>query len=89
MSKRRDLSTSEKNELLKRYDSFGKISQREAAAKLEISQPLLCKILKNRYEIEVASLNNENTNRKRKRCGKDEEVEKTLKKWFTDVRECV
>ena len=76
-----------KKNLLKKYDSFGKISQRAAATKLEISQPLLCKLLKNRYEIETACLENANVDRKRKRGGKDEEVGSTLKKWFSDVRE--
>lgn len=83
MSKRRDLSLGEKNELLKRYDALPKMSQREAADKLSISQPLLCKFLKKRDTIQAACLNNGNTNRKRKRCGKDEEVEMALKEWFT------
>ena len=40
-NKRRcDLSVAEKIELLKTYDQLPKMSQREAAMKLEISQPL-------------------------------------------------
>ena len=52
-----------------------RITQREAASKLNISQPLLNKLLKKRGEIEVSIISNENISRKRKRCGKDSEVE--------------
>lgn len=87
MSKRRDLSEREKADLLKSYDDLPqKMSQRAAADKLGISQPLLCKLLKNRNEIESSLMNNENASRKRKRCGKDEDVEQALKEWFTKVR---
>ena len=44
-------------------------------------------MLKNRHEIETAVLNNESCTRKRKRCGKDEDVERALKKKFTSARE--
>lgn len=53
MSKRRDLSDQEKADLLKSYDDLPqKTNQRDDAKKLGISQPLLCKLLKNRNEIE-------------------------------------
>ena len=58
-----------------------------AATKLGIAQSSLNKLLKSRNEIESAIVENENKNRKRKRCGKDEDVEKTLKKWFIEVRD--
>lgn len=87
MSKRRDLSDQEKADLLKSYDDLPQITnQRDDAKKLGISQPLLCKLLKNRNEIEKSLMNNENISRKRKRCGKDEDVEEALKQWFTKVR---
>ena len=35
---------------------------------------------------EKIEVTNGNVQRKRKRCGKDEQVEQALKKWFTDVR---
>lgn len=87
MSHRRDLSNKEKADLLKSYDELPqKMSQRDAAQQLGISQPLLCKLLKNRKIIDTSLLENENSSRKRKRCGKDEDVELALKEWFTKVR---
>ena len=44
--KRIDLSLQEKRKILERYDKLPKMSQRNAAVHLKISQPLLCKILK-------------------------------------------
>lgn len=86
LNKRRDLTDAERREILRQYDELPKVSQREAAERLKISQPLLCKILKKRNEYEEAAVNNENPSRKRKRCGKDNEVEVALKKWFVQVR---
>ncbi|GBM02649.1 hypothetical protein AVEN_258951-1 [Araneus ventricosus] len=63
------------------------MSQRNVAAQLKISQPLLCKILKNRQDLLRRAKENENTDCKRNRCGKDEKVLKSLKLWFTNVRE--
>jgi hypothetical protein len=85
--RRHDLTVREKFNLLEKYDELPKTSQTQAANKLGISQPLLCKILKQRYDIETSILNNETVTRKRKRCGKDEAVEKALKEWFERVRE--
>ncbi|CAI6359013.1 unnamed protein product [Macrosiphum euphorbiae] len=62
------------------------MSQRQAAYKLNVSQSLLGRMLKSRKEIENASLENVNSNRKRKRVGKEEEVEEALKQWFTKVQ---
>ena len=57
MSKGCDLSNIEKFNIVQEYDSYRKsdlqISQRQAANKLGISQPLLNKILKHRNEIET------------------------------------
>ena len=63
------------------------MSQRNAAVELKVSQPLLCKILKNREDIEKKCSLNENRNGKRNRCGNDQEFETALKLWFTNVRE--
>jgi flagellar motor switch protein FliG len=63
------------------------MSQRSAAVRLKISQPLSCKILKNRSDIETSALANENTDRKRARSGKESQVESTLNIWFSYVRE--
>lgn len=84
---RRDLSVKNKFDILQQYDQLPKMSQREAAAKLGISQPLLNKLLKDRVSLENAYLTNDNVSRKRKRGGKDEEVEAALLKWFTHARE--
>jgi len=46
-------------------------------------------MLKSRQEIENASLENVNSNLKRKRVGKEEENKEALKQWFTKVREKV
>ena len=86
MKKRRDLSIKEKVTILKSYDKLPKMGQLEAAAKLKISQPLLCKILKNRSSLEMNIKENQNLLCKRRRTGKDTEVESALKLWFTDVR---
>jgi flagellar motor switch protein FliG len=66
---------------------LSKISQRIAAVLLKISQPILCKILKNRSDIDTSALTNENTDRKRARWWKDSQVESVLKIWFSHVRE--
>ena len=87
MNKWKDLTLSEKQELLKKYDSLPKCTQREAAPNLEISQPLLRKLLKSRLEIETACVENGSKSRKRKRCGKDKDVEKILNKLFVEVRD--
>ena len=50
LSKQRDLTAEEKLELLKEYDKLQPASQSDAAAQLKISQPLLCKLLKNRQK---------------------------------------
>jgi hypothetical protein len=69
------------------YDKLPKMSQCSAAVRLKISQPLLCKILKNRSDIETSARTNENTDRKRAHLGKDSQVESALKIWFSNVHE--
>ena len=56
--KRKDLSLQEKQRILKCYDKLPKMSQHSAAVHLKISQPLLCKILTNRQDIETSTLTN-------------------------------
>jgi hypothetical protein len=63
------------------------MSQRNAAVRLKILQLRLCKILKNRPDIETLALNYENTDRKRARSGKDSQDESALKIWLRNVRE--
>jgi hypothetical protein len=49
--KRKDLSLQEKQIILECYNKLLKVSQRSAVVILKISQPLLCKILKNKSDI--------------------------------------
>jgi hypothetical protein len=85
--KRKNLSLQEKQRIVECYDKLPKMSQRSEAVHLKFSQPLLCKILKNRSDTETSALTNENTDRKRARSGKDSPVESALKVWFSNVRE--
>jgi predicted DNA-binding protein (UPF0251 family) len=55
------MSVQEKQRILECYDKLPKMSQRSAAVRLKISQPLLCKILKHRSDIETSALTNQNT----------------------------
>jgi DNA-binding MarR family transcriptional regulator len=55
--KHKDLSLQEQQIILECYDKLPKMSQSSAAVRLKISQPLLCKILKNRSDIETSALN--------------------------------
>lgn len=87
MKTRNDLNVKEKLKILENYHKLPKMGQRAAAEILKISQPLLCKILKNEENIMTTAKNNRNTKMKRNRCGKDEQVEYALKLWFSDVRE--
>jgi len=70
----------EKVALLDRFNAMAKTSQREAAIALEISRGQLQNLIKNEGTIraEVQELGGV----KRKRVGKDEEVEKALLEWW-------
>jgi hypothetical protein len=66
-----------------------KVSQRSAAVLLKISQPLLCKILKNWSDIDTSELPNEDTDQKRARSGKESQVDSALKTcWVMFVKRC-
>lgn len=82
MNTRRDLSVSDKLKILKIYDLFAKIDRCEVASKLEISQVALSRLLRNRSEIECATIQNESQNRKRIRGDKEDDVENALKQLF-------
>lgn len=84
--KRTDLSVREKRDILKRYDGLKNCSQRKAASALGISQPLLCKMLKDRRNIENHEEFNLPMTRKRKRPGKCVRVEDGLLRWFVQAR---
>ena len=85
--KRRDLSVHEKIEIFRNFDELPSMTQCEAAGLLGISSSTLCKLFKNRNDFKHDFFTNENSNRKRKGCGKDGEMKATLKDWFTHVRE--
>jgi len=67
--KHKDLSLQEKQRILECYEKLPKMSQCSVAVHLKISQPLLCKILKNRSDIETSAITNEKTNQKRALIG--------------------
>lgn len=73
--------------LLKQYDALPKCSQRKAASELHISQPLLCKLLKNRDKLLNTSQAECDFARKRRRDGKDTEIEEALFKWYVRARQ--
>lgn len=87
MAKRRDFTTREKADLLKCYDTLPPMSVRQAARELKISHPCLAKLLKNRTDIELGAILNDNQTRRRRRKGKEEDVEKALKQWVLEVQE--
>ena len=59
-----DLTLKKKAEILQEYDKVLKMSQRNAAAQLKVSQLLLYKFLKNHKNIEKKCTLNENPNDK-------------------------
>ena len=62
--KHNDLTLKEKSEILQLYKKLLKMSQRNAAVQLKISQPLLCKLLENHESIEKKCTLNENPHAK-------------------------
>uniref|UniRef100_H3A2M1 HTH CENPB-type domain-containing protein n=1 Tax=Latimeria chalumnae TaxID=7897 RepID=H3A2M1_LATCH len=63
-----------------------KVSQREIAKQFGVSQPQICRIIKNKDEIMDEWHQNANPERKRKREGKDTLVETALLRWFENAR---
>lgn len=59
----------------------------EATGRLGISSLTLCKLLKNKNDLEYNFLPMRTAIGKKKRCGKDDEVEAALNDWFTHVGE--
>lgn len=68
------------------YDRLPKINQREAVVQLEVSQTFTCKLLRQGKEMKTSYIQNENLQRKRRRDGKDQDVETALKEWFLNIR---
>ena len=74
--KRTDLSLSQKLEIVQL--SLEKVSQTHLAQKLGCSQSTISKILRQKDEIRQDATENKVKDRKRKRGGKDDDVEKAL-----------
>lgn len=85
MSKHKDLSVRQKQEMLKRYDDTPKYSQREALSKLGISQSTLFNLLKQKDAIFNEIKKNGNISYKGKHDGKAEDIEYALLNWFKSV----
>ena len=73
--------------MLDRYKTFSLVSQSEAAERLGVSRGLLQGLIKNEATIRAAAAASSISGVKRKRSGKDEEVEKTLFDWFKFTRQ--
>ena len=82
--KQTDLSLSQKLEIVQL--SLEKVSQTHLAQKFGCSQSTISKILRQKDEIRQDATENKVKDRKRKRGGKDDDVEKALYTWFTDAR---
>ena len=82
--KRTDLSLSQKLEIVQLASE--KVSQTHLAQKFGCSQSAISKILCQKDEIRQDAAENKVKDRKRKRGGKADDVEKALYTWFTDAR---
>ena len=82
--KRTDLSLSQKLEIVQLASE--KVSQTHLAQKFGCSQSTISKIPCQKDEIRQDAAENKVKDRKRKRGGKADDVEKALYTWFTDAR---
>lgn len=86
-SRRKDLTLKEKVNVIE-YAKLNKCTQVELAKKFEISQAQVSKLLKNKEKVSNDWKCNKNLNQKRKRTGKESEVEDALLQWFAEKRAC-
>uniref|UniRef100_A0A8B9QHH0 Tigger transposable element-derived protein 3 n=1 Tax=Apteryx owenii TaxID=8824 RepID=A0A8B9QHH0_APTOW len=82
---RKELSLTEKVRVLEMLDG-PKVSQSELAKRFGVSQPQICRIIKNKERILSEWHQNSNPERKRKREGKDMAVEAALLRWVESAR---
>ena len=82
--KRNDLSLADKAEVIKMKDQ--RMSQIEISKKYGCSQSLISRIIAQRETIMRDYTENKNPERKRRRLGKETNVEDALWQWFTNVR---
>lgn len=87
MPPRKDLTLSEKVEILRKFDALPKCSQRVASKLLEIPQSSLSRILQKRDAITAEVSVNLNVDRKRKRSGKGSIIEHVLLDWYFKTKE--
>ncbi|KAK9731551.1 CENP-B N-terminal DNA-binding domain [Popillia japonica] len=83
--KRKDLTLKEKVEVIKYVDKM-KCSQSEVAKKYGISQAQVCKLLKRKDSVLTDWRENLKLTQKRKRSGKELQVEGDLMEWFREKR---
>ena len=83
--KRNDLSLSQRVNILKTMEQE-KLSQTELAKHFKCSQSTISKILKNKDAILREADEHSVGTRKRKRSGKDDDVDAALFTWFIDAR---
>ncbi|XP_041093919.1 major centromere autoantigen B-like [Polyodon spathula] len=88
VKKRTSLSLREKVRILAAIDggTLPRMGQRELAKRFGLSQPSLCQMLKSREAILRDWAANQNPERRRRRTGKDAEVEGALLRWFQEAR---
>ena len=84
--KRKDLSLSQKLEIIQLASE--KVSQTEISQRFGCSQSTMSKILRQKDEVRQDAAENKMKDRKRKRTGKAEDVEKALYTWFA-VHKCI
>ncbi|KAF4799190.1 tigger transposable element-derived protein 3-like isoform X1 [Turdus rufiventris] len=82
---RKELSLTEKVRVLEMLEG-PKVSQSELAKRFGVSQPQICRIIKNKERILSEWHRNGDPERKRKREGKDAALEAALLRWVEGVR---
>lgn len=82
---RKELSLTEKVRVLEMLEG-PKVSQSELAKRFGVSQPQICRIIKNKERILSEWQRNGNPERKRKREGKEGAVEAALLRWVQGAR---
>ena len=82
--KRKDLSLSQKLQIIQLASE--KVSQTEISRQFGCSQSTVSKILSQKEELKHDAAENKMKDRKRKRTGKADDVEKALYTWFADAR---
>ncbi|XP_048384803.1 fibrinogen silencer-binding protein-like [Stegostoma tigrinum] len=83
--KQKELTLSEKIQVLELLQRQ-KISQMELAKRFGVTQPVISRLIKNKEKVLMEWHNNSNPDRKRKREGRDSDVDTALLQWFQVAR---